>query len=370
MTADKIRLGAVGANIGGWANPHLQAIKALPQYDIVATCTTRMESAQEAADAYGASMAFDDYREMAAHDGIDAVLVCLQAPRHIAPTTAALEAGKHVYTEWPFGKDLAEARQMADLARSKGVQTMVGIQARSSPIYLLLKELIDDGRIGDLLAARVSWMANELTSPAFNMESEKAWRGQREGGANALTIAFGHVIDPFCAAVGEFTELSAIAATQVKQWTLTDTGETIDVTAPDNILVAGRVESGAVATAQVAWLPEYNWSSDYRAEIYGTKGSLLLTSPQKNLIGGMEIFASTDGGDQKPVEIPKRLDRVGDLVEDQNGVVFYLAQAWARFAEAITTGKRMEPDFDSGVTRRALIDAIYASSDTGEAQKL
>ena len=133
---------------------------------------------------------------------------------------------------------------MAALAREKGVRTMVGIQARSSPIYLRLKELIDEGYVGDLLAAKVSWMATELTSPAFKVESDKAWRSQREGGANALTIAFGHVIDPFCAAVGEFTELAAIAATQVKTWNVTDTGDTIEATAPDNILVSGRTTSG------------------------------------------------------------------------------------------------------------------------------
>ena len=84
----------------------------------------------------------------------------------------------------------------------------------------------------------------------------------------------------------------------------------------------------------------------------------------------MEIFGSRDGSTLTKIDIPERLDRVGDLVEDKGGVVFYLAQAWARFAEAISTGQRMEPDFDSGVTRRRLIDAIYAASDTGQVQKL
>ena len=175
----KIRIGAVGANVAGWANPHLQAIASLPQFEITATCTTRMESARESAEAFGASLAFDDYREMVKSDAVDAVLVCLQAPRHVGPTTAALEAGKHVYTEWPFGKDLAEAQQMAALAREKGVRTMVGIQARSSPIYARLKELIDEGYVGDLLAAKVSWMATRLTSPAFKSSPT------RRGGASA-----------------------------------------------------------------------------------------------------------------------------------------------------------------------------------------
>lgn len=371
MATDKIRVGAVGANVNNWgAGAHLPAIQALPDLELAAVCTTRMESARESAEKFGAPLAFDDYREMVARDDIDAVLVSLQAPRHLGPTRAALEAGKHVYTEWPFGKDLAEAEDMADLSRQKGVRTMVGIQAGSSPTYLRLKELIEEGYVGDVLACKVSWMASEQTSPAFNRTSDSAWRGQREGGANTLTIAFGHVIDPFCAAVGQFTEIAAVASTQVKQWNLTDTGETIDVTAPDNILVSGRVTSGAVVSGQVAWLPGYNYTSDYRSEIYGTEGSLVLTAVETDLIGSMRIFGSR-GGDSELTElpIPERLDRVGDAVPDR-GVVFFVAQAWARFAEAIRTGKRVEPDFESGATRRRLIDAIYRASDTGETQRL
>ena len=307
---------------------------------------------------------------MVIRDDIDAVLVCLQAPRHIGPTTAALEAGKHVYTEWPFGKDLAEAEKMAALAREKDVRTMVGIQARSSPTYIHLQELIQDGYVGDVLAAKISWMASQVTSPAFTTVSDLAWRAKREGGADTLTIAFGHVIEPFCAAVGEFTELTAITSTQVKHWTVTDTGETIEATAPDNVLVSGRVTSGAVISAHVAWLPGYNYSSDYRAEIYGTRGSILITSPQTNLIGGMELFGSNNDSKLSSLSIPKRLDKVGELIEDRKGVVFYLAQAWARFAEAIIEGTNVPPDFDSGVTRRRLIDGIYASSDTKKSQLL
>ena len=367
----KIRIGAVGANVAGWANPHLQAIASLPQFEITATCTTKMESARESAEAFGASLAFDDYREMVKSDDVDAVLVCLQAPRHVGPTTAALEAGKHVYTEWPFGKDLAEAEQMAALAREKGVRTMVGIQARSSPIYLRLKELIDEGYVGDLLAAKVSWMANETdfsrVQSRVGQGVEEPARGRRQRahhrvrsrhrpvlrGGRRVHGAGGHSGDP-----GQDVERHRHGGHHRGHRSGQHPGQ------------RPRPRSGAVVTAQVAWLPGYNYSSDYRAEIYGTKGSLLVTSSQKSLIGAMEIFGSRDGSTLTKIDIPERLDRVGDLVEDKGGVVFYLAQAYARFAEAIATGQRMEPDFDSGVTRRRLIDAIYAASDTGQVQKL
>ena len=97
--ADKIRLGIIGANIHrGWAvRSHLPAVVASPEFELTAVCTTRMESAEESRQLFGARLAFDDYHAMLAHPDIDAVAVSLRVPSHYEPTMAALNAGKHVY---------------------------------------------------------------------------------------------------------------------------------------------------------------------------------------------------------------------------------------------------------------------------------
>ena len=73
--ADKIRLGIIGANIHrGWAvRSHLPAVVASPEFELTAVCTTRMESAEESRQMFGARLAFDDYHKMLAHPDIDAV---------------------------------------------------------------------------------------------------------------------------------------------------------------------------------------------------------------------------------------------------------------------------------------------------------
>ena len=65
-------------------------------------------------------MAFDDYSKMLEHPEIDAVVVCLRVPNHFEPTMAALNVGKHVYTEWPLGRTTAEAEEMTALAQAQG----------------------------------------------------------------------------------------------------------------------------------------------------------------------------------------------------------------------------------------------------------
>ena len=99
--ANKIRLGFVGANVRStWSSQsHFPALLASPDVELTAVCTTRPESAEEARQAFGAKLAFHDFRAMVASPEIDAVAVVVRVPSHYEPTKAAIEAGKHVYTE-------------------------------------------------------------------------------------------------------------------------------------------------------------------------------------------------------------------------------------------------------------------------------
>jgi len=87
---DTIRLGLVGASVGGtWsARSHLPAVQATPTVELAAVCTTKAESAEAARQAYGARLAFDDYRKMVSSPEIDAVAVVVRVPSHYAPTKA------------------------------------------------------------------------------------------------------------------------------------------------------------------------------------------------------------------------------------------------------------------------------------------
>src|ERR1700690_1869313 len=217
---DTIRLGLVGASVSGtWsARSHLPAVQANPNIELTAVCTTKAESAEAARQAYGARLAFDDWRKMVISPEIDAVAVVVRVPSHYAPTKAALEAGKHVYCEWPLGRTTAEAVELAALAKAKGLVTAIGLQARANPAVMHLKELVAAGFAGEVMAVHVSLMREGvLTRP-----SHRTWQRDAALGANTLTIANGHTIDAMRFIVGDFARLSAVVSTQAKQWL--DTG--------------------------------------------------------------------------------------------------------------------------------------------------
>src|SRR5258706_12234990 len=170
---DKIRLGFVGANVRShWASQsHFPALMASPDVEMTAVCTTRPESAEEARKAFGAKLAFTDLRAMCASKEIDAVAVVVPVPAHYEPTKGASEAGKHVYTEWPLGRTTAEAEELAALARAKGVQTACGLQSRVSPALLYMKEQIEAGFVGEVLACHADCMRDG----ALERPSNRTW---------------------------------------------------------------------------------------------------------------------------------------------------------------------------------------------------
>ncbi len=365
MADDRLRVGVIGANAdNSWAaKSHLPALQKLPDFELAAVCTTREESAKESAERFGARLAFHDYREMLERDDIDAVAVSVRVPRHYEPTMAALEAGKHVYTEWPLGANLREAEEMAELAREKGVKTMVGIQERHAPLYVRLKELVDEGYFGEVLSCMVVWSGSGI----LNRSSDLRWRADYASGANALTIGFGHTVEPVCLALGDFTEVSAISRPQVAQWIESDTGDVVDVTAPDTVFMTGITTSGVAVSGASLAVPWHG--SGFQLEIYGRKATAIISTSANDVLGEQRLNVGTlDSEVLEELPIPSRLSLVPEYETQDDD--FFIAQMWRNFARAIENDERPDPDFDHAVDRHRLLDAIVRASETGQRQNL
>src|SRR5215831_15752480 len=289
--ADKIRLGLIGASVTGtWsARSHLPALRASSDVELAAVCTTKAESAEAARQAWGARLAFDDYHKMIAAPEIDAVAVVVRVPSHYAPAKAALEAGKHVYCEWPLGRTTAEAVELAALAKAKGLVTAVGLQARVNPTLMYMKELVEAGFVGEVMAVHVSLLREGVLS----RPSHRTWQRDAELGANTLTIANGHTVDAMRFVTGDFGRLSAVVATQAKQWLDTGTNTLLDVTAPDNVLLSGALANGAVASVHVGAIPFAG--SGYRMEIYGRGGTLVVAGEDSPQLGPVALHGAKGG---------------------------------------------------------------------------
>lgn len=364
--AAKIRVGIVGATVtpggSGWgANAHVPALRTLPDFELKAVCTAHEETATASAAAFGAELAFHDFEEMIAHPDIDLISVVVRVPGHHRLVMSALEAGKSVYREWPLGADLAEAEDMSNLARVHSVATAVGLQARSDPAHMYARELVQQGYIGEVLSTRMSAISQAIT----NRGNGRIWQGDRRNGANTLTISGGHAIDALCFVLGEFEEVAARLSTQLTEWHNTDTGETMTVDSPDWISVSGRLAGGAEVSYLTATVP--SGPSGNRFEIFGREGTLVLSGGTSN-IGPSQLQVARGNDPLAPMEIPERFTLVPDSTPA--GPARNVAQAYARLAQAMSSGEPFAPDFAHAVTRHALISAIERSAAEGRTIRL
>ena len=362
----KIRVGTVGATVtkggSGWgANAHIPALRALPEYELKAVCTAHPETARASAEAFGAELAFDNFEEMLANPDVDLVVVCVRVPGHYDLVVKALQAGKHVFCEWPLGRTLAEAAEMANMANARSLRTIVGLQAQSDPTLMYARELLRDGYAGHVQAVNFTYTGQAVTERGAG----RIWQGDRRNGANTLTIAAGHAIDAVCYLLGEFEELSAHLATNIVEWHNPETNETIQVDSPDWISVTGRLASGAQAAFLTATVPSQ--PSGTRLEIFGTGGTLVLTSGSFNQ--GPTRLLGVHGKDQlEELPTPRRFTLVPEGVPA--GSAFNVAQAYVRFAASLSQSESFEPDFQHAVRRHALIDAIERSDAERRAVKV
>src|SRR2546430_1144668 len=114
--AKRIRVGIIGANPDrGWAaQAHIPALTSLSDdFEITALSTTRRESADAASKLFDVAAAFDNHQELVNSPAVDVVAVTVKVPYHLELATAALEAGKARYREWPPGNRLKEAPALA-----------------------------------------------------------------------------------------------------------------------------------------------------------------------------------------------------------------------------------------------------------------
>jgi predicted dehydrogenase len=355
--AEKIRLGLIGASVSGtWSSrSHLPALQASADVELTAVCTTKADSAEAARQAYGARLAFDDYRKMIASPEIDAVAVVVRVPSHYAPTKAALEAGKHVYCEWPLGRTTAEAIELSALAEAKGLVTAIGLQARVNPAVMHLKELVEAGYVGEVLAVHVSLMREGVLS----RPSHRTWQRDVELGANTLTIANGHTVDAMRFVTGDFARLTALVSTQVKQWLDTGSKAMLDVTSPDNILISGQLANGAVASVHIGVVPYAG--SGYRMEIYGRDGTLVAMGEDSPQLSTVSLLGAQRGNTLAPIAVPPHFTVTAPGTP--SGDAANVGQMYALFAQAIHDRKGGQPGFATAVELHHLVDSIKQASD-------
>lgn len=154
-----LRWGIMGAGI--IAEKMAKAIIETPGSSLLAVASKSPEKASSFAAKYSLEQRADvaplTYQTLCAHPDIDVVYIATTHNFHFENGMMALSAGKHVLIEKPFAVNAAQARKLQALAREKGLFLMEGLWTRCLPAMHLLKQMLDDGEIGEVKAIHITF---------------------------------------------------------------------------------------------------------------------------------------------------------------------------------------------------------------------
>ena len=242
-TTKSLGVGIIGASAErGWAKiSHVPAVQHLAGLELVAVASGNQAKADAAAKAFGAKVGYAEAKDLIQDPAVDIVTVAVKVPDHRELVLAALSAGKHVYCEWPLGRDLAETDELARAAKTAGVHAAIGLQTRMNPAARRARELISSGAIGRVLSARI-YSSTMAFGP--KIESAMAFAEDPASGVTLVTIQGAHTLDFAIALLGPFVDLTALTTIQYREVEVGDEARPQKRSVPDHLLVQARLASG------------------------------------------------------------------------------------------------------------------------------
>ncbi|MCC7320668.1 MAG: Gfo/Idh/MocA family oxidoreductase [Rubellimicrobium sp.] len=364
----EVRVAVLGA--GGWmGRVHTMAFQTFPHFmgtdhgtaRIVALVGSSPERAADLAGRAPGARILSDWREAVADPGVDLIDICLPDSLHHQVARAALLAGKHVYCEKPLADTAAEARELADLARERGLITRVAHGFVRNPVHDLAREIIESGEIGEIRLFKGCQHIDVLADPAAPF----MWRADAALAPTGIVGDTGsHVFSFMHFLVGRVASLVADNMIVTPRRQREGGGDWAEVTNTDATHLMCRFENGAAGIVDFSRVATgRKFRQGY--EIYGTKGSLVYDYDQVNRLRhysgddrpGRRGFREIDVGPEHPTY--RAFLPLPNLALGYNETKIIEA---AEVIRSITTGRPMWPDFEVGHHICQIVDACMDSA--------
>jgi predicted dehydrogenase len=371
---NKIGIGLVG--YGGIGKIHTLCYKELdmlypkhlPMIDLAAVCTSKPETAQNAARDGGYRKWFTDVSELVKQNDVTVVDCSLPNFAHKAVVLEAIAAGKHVYCEKPLALNGAEAREIARAAAESGVQIGITFNYRFIPALMRASQLIQEGALGEIYRFRAEYLHTGYQDP----ERPLSWRmDQEKSGGGALVDLGSHLIDLIRHFLGEFESVRALTRTYIVERPVKrGTQEKGLVTVDDAVWLQIKLKSGAMGTLEASRFAT-GALDDLRIEICGEKGALRFDLMDANWLYWFDASRKGGplGGDRGWVRLETVQHYPGASIPTPRSIVGWTrphAETQYTFLKAVTEGKTPQPNIIDGLRTQLVLDAAYASAESGD----
>jgi predicted dehydrogenase len=340
-------------------------------------CGRDRAAAEAAARQLGWEEVETDWRRAVERDDIDVVDISTPGNLHHPIALAAAAAGKHIICEKPLANTLAEARQMVRAVEKARVKHMIMHNYRKIPAVALARQMIEDGRLGEIYHYHGSYLQDWIVDPQFPL----VWRFDKKiAGSGALGDIGAHAIDLAQYLNSDITAVSGRMTTFIKERPLVGKGAgswgargskgkgkvTVDDEA--NFLADFKNRSLGVFESSRFCSGRRNYNN---FQIYGSQGSVAFNLEKMN---ELEFYDATDGAAEQGF----KLIQVTEAVHPYTGawwppghIIGYehtFVHAVYDFLTALEKDKMPSPNFHDGLKNQAVLDAVERSAKSGKWQ--
>lgn len=326
------------------------------------------ERAASAAARYGFERSSTSWRDVVADPDIDVINIVTPNAFHEQVAVAAAAAGKHIWCEKPLALTAEGAARMTDAAEAAGVSTLVGFTYLQNPGLALAKQLVERGELGELVSFTGFFSADTMIDPLVPF----TWRTDRSrAGGGALGDLGSHMVSIARYLVGDIARVSGLTRTVITERLDAD-GVPRTVDNDDLALTLFEFSSGAIGSMQASRVATGR-AFEVSFTLTGTKGVIRFSQQDSHKL---EVSLDSDRLDThgfRTIELGPGHGDFGHLWP-MSGINLGLHELKIfevrQFIDAITTGRRILPDFREGWEIEKVIEAIELSASTSTWQNV
>jgi predicted dehydrogenase len=385
--AKELGVGMVGHSFMGAA--HSQAWRTAPRFfDLPlhpwmrALCGRDADRVAAAAVRLGWESTETDWARLVTREDIDLVDICTPGDTHAEIAVAALEAGKHVLCEKPLANTVAEAETMAaaaERAAEHGVVSMVGFTYRRVPAIALARQLVQEGRIGEIRHVRAQYLQDWLADASVPM----SWRLEKErAGSGSLGDIGAHIVDLTQHITGDrIVNVNGLLETFVDQRPVAEPGvgqllgggangiaeQMGEVTVDDTAAFLARFGGGAVGVFEATRFATGR-KNGIRIEINGSAGSLAFDFEDMNVLEFYDAGeADETAGFRRILVTDPGHPYAGNWWPPGHGLGYEhgFTHQVVDLVTALGRGEQPLPSFADGLQVQRVLDAVTRSSSAG-----
>jgi predicted dehydrogenase len=314
-----------------------------------------------------------DWRELVNRKDIDLIDIASPNDTHHDIAIAAAKAGKIVMCEKPLGRNANEAQAMTAAVESAGVPNTVWYNYRRVPAVTMIKQLVDEGKLGRIFHYRAKFLQDWTISKDLPQGGEGLWRldvGVAGSGVTGDLLA--HNIDTALWLNGPIAEVSAMTETFIKERKHALTGKVEPVGIDDASAFLARFANGSLATFEATRYARGH-KALYTLEINGEHASAFWDLHDLHRI---QYFDHNDEGRVRGWRNIHVTDGDQPYMKHwwvpglQIGYEHTFTHQFADFVDAVDRGEALPPTFRDGLATDRVTDAVLKSATSRQWEKV